>query len=81
VEWLVLSVFLSLALTVALHVLVRLFPGAAGRAASWFESKAAPRADERTEPGSRVRAIVPWRVMIVGSIILTIVVNLLLWAK
>lgn len=68
VRWLVLSVVLSLVLTVLLNVALRLFPGAAFRA---------PRPE--VEGGQRIRVFVPWKAMILVSVLLTILLNLLLW--
>jgi hypothetical protein len=79
-QWLVVSIVLSVVLTVVLNVALRLFPGAGRRIGEGID-----RAIERHEPPpggehdrSRVRVIVPWRLMIVGSLVLTLVLNLLL---
>ena len=80
-QWLWLSVVLSLVLTVALNVVVRLFPGGARRAANWFHDLSAQRVDAPTRSRGHVEVIVPWKTMIAVSILLTIAVNVLLWAK
>lgn len=73
--WLVASVVLSVVLTVILNVGARLFPDAGRRAAR--------RIDESTwgrDPRDRsIRVWAPWKVMILASAVLTIVLNLLLW--
>lgn len=77
-SWLVISVALSIVLTVVLDVGLRVFPSATRRTTSavtkprWI----APGATRTS--GKRVRVWAPWKVMIVGSLILTIVVNLAL---
>jgi hypothetical protein len=81
VQWFVVSVVLSLVLTLALNILVRLFPGGARRATNWFDDLGAPRAQARTRSRSGVRVIVPWKAMVAVSIALTVVINVLLWAK
>ncbi len=68
-RWLVLSVALSLVLTVLLNVGLRLFPGASSRRAP------RPQAAE----GQRIRVFVPWKAMVLVSVLLTILLNLLLW--
>ncbi len=79
-NWLVLSIVVSVVLTVVLNLAIRLFPGAADRGArrmdDWVERQTAPR-DTATDPG--VRVIVPWKAMLIGSLVLTIGLNLLLW--
>ena len=76
--WIGVSIALSVVLTIALNIWVRMFPNAARRVArevtesSWTSSR---------EPGSshRVRVWAPWKAMILGSLILTILLNLVLW--
>jgi hypothetical protein len=81
VQWLLLSVVLSLVLTLAVNILVRLFPGAARRSVDWFDDLSAQHADEPTGSRGRVRVVVPWKTMIAVSIALTVAINVLLWAK
>jgi glycerol uptake facilitator-like aquaporin len=77
--WLGISIVLSLLLTIVLNVGLRMFPDAGRRAARGLAPPSLPGADEGRERNHRVRVWVPWKAMIVGSVILTIVVNLLLW--
>jgi hypothetical protein len=72
VNWLVTSIALSVVLTVVLNVALRAFP----RAGERLDEKLVRAADEHPNGG----VIVPWKAMIVGSIVLTIGLNLLLWA-
>lgn len=80
-QWLLLSVVLSLVLTLALNIVVRLFPGSARRAVNWFDDPSTQHADEPTTSRSGVRVVVPWKTMIAVSIVLTVAINVLLWAK
>jgi hypothetical protein len=71
VQWLAASIVLSIVLTVVLNVALRAFPRAGeqiGRTLTELEQK-------RPEGG----VYVPWKAMIVVSVLLTIGVNLLWW--
>jgi hypothetical protein len=77
VQWLAVSVVASLVLTVLANLAIRLWPGAAEkgtrRLAEWSERQEPPDA----RPG-QARVIVPWKAMLIGSIVLTIVLNVAL---
>ena len=66
------SIVLSIVLTVVLNVVLRLFPDASERAA---------RRVEGLGTAGRTRVFVPWKAMIVVSLLATLVLNLLLWAR
>lgn len=76
----------SLMLTIGLNLAIRLVPGLPDRLGRWMASLAAPPPpapgeatgpDDRSgRPARRVRVIVPWKAMIVGSIVLTAALNL-----
>ena len=70
-QWLVVSIVLSLVLTVVLNVALRAFP----RAGQQVGRKLDELVDARPEGG----VYVPWKAMIVASIVLTIGLNLFLW--
>ena len=87
-SWLVLSIVASVVLTVALNLAIRLFPGMADRGRrsldDWVERQAVDRHPSdrgTTEPGrnSSVQVYFPWKAMLIGSLILTVALNLLLW--
>ena len=79
-QWLVISVGLSLILTVLLNVALRAFPGAGHRIARSLTTFTSPTADDtRTDDRRAGRVFVPWKAMILASLILTVVVNVLLW--
>lgn len=75
-QWLAVSLVLSVVLTVVLNVGLRLFPRAGdeiGRRMTDFATR------PMEEPGDgRVRVWFPWKAMLVGSLILTVLVNVLL---
>ncbi len=78
-SWLVLSIVASVVLTVALNLAIRLFPGFAERGRrgldDWVERQSAAR-----EPSdSHVQVFAPWKAMLIGSLVLTVALNLLLW--
>lgn len=70
-RFLVTSLVLSIVLTVVLNLVVRSFPDAANRGARRLDQWAS------TPDNRRVRVYFPWKAMVVGSIVLTILVNLL----
>jgi hypothetical protein len=78
-RWLATSVVLSLALTVVLNLALRAFPRAGGRLARRLDDLASPTVDDPRRDERRVRVYVPWRAMIIASVVLTIVLNLVLW--
>jgi len=77
-HWLIVSIVLSIVLTVAVNLFFWLFPGAGrgiGDAVGRFAEDADRRAAERGDD-SRVRVIVPWKAMLIGSLLLTVALNL-----
>lgn len=80
VNWLVFSVIASVALTVVLNLALRLIPGAGDRATRRMATWAANEPDERYDRSPdqrRVRVFFPWKLMLIGSLLLTVVVNAL----
>jgi hypothetical protein len=82
-RWLALSVGLSIVLTVLANVWLRASPGARRRVGEALEDLAPPApADEQAhEHDRRLRVIVPWKAMLIGSLALTIVINIILLAS
>jgi hypothetical protein len=85
-QWLVVSIVLSIVLTVVVNFVLWLFPGAGRRVADGF-GRLAENADRWStkgdgahvaEGGSHVRVFVPWKAMLIGSIVLTVAINVLL---
>jgi hypothetical protein len=79
-SWLVVSLVASLVLTVLLNAVLRLSPRARQGLETGVERLVdhapPPRTDELDQP--RVRVIIPWKLMLIGSILVTVVVNLFL---
>ena len=80
-DWLLVSVIGSIALTLALNLLPMLFPNASRRARERLldEMREHQRRIDAPEPGPRVRVFFPWKAMLVGSLVLTVLVNLVGW--
>lgn len=72
-QWLVVSLVLSAVLTVLLNVAVRVFPGRGERAAQRLAEPRRPRDDRG------VQVFVPWKAMLLASVVLTIAINVVLW--
>ena len=70
-QWLAISIGLSIVLTVVLNVAVRAFP----RASEHIGQKLAELGEGRSERG----VYVPWKAMIIVSVVLTIALNVLWW--
>jgi uncharacterized protein YjeT (DUF2065 family) len=77
-QWIVVSIVLSIVLTVVINLALWLFPGAGRRIADGL-GRLADNADRTADDrrGSHVRVIVPWKAMLIGSIVLTLALNLL----
>lgn len=78
-SWLVISIVLSIVLTVVLNAGLRLFPAANRRATQAVTKPDWSSADETRTSDRRIRVWTPWKAMILGSLMLTIVFNLVLW--
>jgi hypothetical protein len=83
VQWLWFSLIASVVLTVVLNVAIRLWPGAAERGAERMDDWASrqPSSELGSDRGVSdrgVRVIVPWKAMLLGSLLLTVVLNVLI---
>ena len=76
------SVIASVVLTVVLNVAVRAFPGTTRRLYQRAARSAERSYDERSASPNRanVRVIVPWKAMLIGSVVLTVAINIVLFA-
>ena len=79
VDWLVVSLVLSVVLTVLLNVGLRAFPGVRDRVARSLAELTTPSIDDAHSRDRRVRVYVPWKAMILVSVVLTLLVNFVLW--
>ena len=81
VDWLFLSLVLSVVLTVVLNIVLWVFPGLGDRIAQSFERLATRAPVDAGKDERRVRVFVPWKAMVIASVVLTILVNLVLWLR
>lgn len=77
-DFILYSIVGSVVLTVLLNVLPLIFPNAAAKAQRKLEENA-KRAIEQHEDDAqpRVKVFFPWKAMLIGSIVLTVLVNLI----
>jgi hypothetical protein len=74
------SIVASIVLTVLLNVLPLIFPDSAAKLQKKIEENARhaiEQHEDATRP--RVKVFFPWKVMLIGSIVLTLLVNII-WA-
>lgn len=80
-QFLIVSIVASVVLTVLLNVALRAFPRSAERlderVTRLTERPSSPAHDET----GRVRVVFPWKAMLIGSLVLTVVLNLLLMLR
>jgi hypothetical protein len=83
VDWLLISIVASVILTIVLNVALRAFPGAGRRMETW----AAPGPQDRYDPSDRlprpssrrrVTVFFPWKAMLIGSLVLTLLLNMVI---
>lgn len=77
-DWLARSLLVSLALTVLLNVALRWWQRRPRRPVSQHPQPPAWRLPEPTWQSERVKVWVPWKAMLVASLVLTVVLNLAL---
>lgn len=87
-NWLVTSLMVSVVLTVALNLIPRLFPNATRKAGAKLQQQMQQTdegshryGDSDSEMGDRrpsggVKVFFPWKAMLIGSVLLTVVLNL-----
>ena len=76
-HWLVVSIILSVVLTVVLNIGLRLFPDAGER----IVRRVSERANFDGASRSEGRVFVPWKAMLIASVVLTVVINLVIWIR
>ena len=72
------SIIGSIVLTIAMNVLPLLFPNAAAKVQRKIEDnarRAIEQHEDDTQP--RVKVFFPWKAMLIGSLVLTVLVNLI----
>ena len=77
-NFIIYSIVASVVLTAVLNILPLLFPNAAAKVQKKIEENAR-KSIEQHEDGTRPRVTVffPWKAMLIGSIVLTVLVNLI----
>jgi hypothetical protein len=73
------SIVASIVLTIVLNVALRLFPSASRRMHEAVVRRAERPAYESGRP--KVRVIFPWKTMLIGSLLLTLLINAVLLAR
>lgn len=79
-DFILYSIIGSVVLTVVLNVLPLLFPNASANIQRKLEENARRSIEQHeddTQP--KVKVFFPWKAMLIGSIILTVLVNLIGW--
>ncbi len=72
------SIIGSIVLTIALNVLPLLFPNAADKLQKKIEENARRTIEQHEDNNQpRVKVFFPWKAMLIGSIVLTVLVNLI----
>ena len=81
-DWLIVSIVGSVVLTVLLNLLPMLFPKTARRAQERMIEEIHKQhdwEDDATRAGPAVKVFFPWKAMLVGSLVLTVLINLIGW--
>jgi hypothetical protein len=77
-NFIIYSILASVLLTAALNILPLLFPDAAAKVQKKIGENARQAIEQHEDDGRpRVKVFFPWKVMLIGSIVLTILVNLI----
>ena len=75
-SFLLTSLIASVVLTLALNLLPALFPKAAARTERKLRDAIDRQHTDRMDPDTpRVRVFFPWKAMLIGSVVLTVLVN------
>ena len=77
-NFIIYSIIASIVLTVVLNVLPLLFPNAAAKLQKKLEENARKAIEQHGDVSRpRVKVFFPWKAMLIGSIVLTALVNLI----
>jgi hypothetical protein len=77
-NFIVYSIVASVVITVALNVLPLLFPNAAAKIQKKIEENARRAIEQHEDAGRpRVKVFLPWKAMLIGSIVFTLLVNII----
>ncbi len=76
-KFFLMSLIVSIVLTLTLNLLPTLFPNAAAKAEHKIVEKMQESHANRLDPNTpKVRVLFPWKAMLIGSLLLTVLVNL-----
>ncbi len=79
-DFILYSIIGSIALTLLLNVLPLLFPNAADKLQKKIEENARSSIEKHKDNNQpRVKVFFPWKAMLIGSLVLTVLVNLIGW--
>ncbi len=81
-NWLIVSIIGSVVLTLALNLLPMLFPKTARRAQEKMIEEIQKKhqwEDDAGRPGPSIKVFFPWKTMLIGSLLLTVVLNAFNW--
>lgn len=81
-NWLIVSIVGSFVLTVLLNVLPMLFPKTARHVQERMIEEIQKQhawEDDDARPGPAVKVFFPWKAMLIGSLVLTVLINLIGW--
>lgn len=77
-NFLLTSLIGSVVLTLALNLLPALFPNAAAKAERKIVEKMQNTHKDRLNPNTpKVRVFFPWKAMLIGSLVLTVLINII----
>jgi hypothetical protein len=77
-NFIIYSIVASVVLTAVLNILPFLFPNAAAKVQKKIEENARQAIEQHEDEGRpRVKVFFPWKAMLIGSIVLTVLVNLI----
>lgn len=77
-DFILYSIIGSVVLTTLLNILPLIFPNAAAKAQRKIEENARRAIEQHEDDGQpRVKVFFPWKAMLIGSIVLTVLVNLI----
>lgn len=79
-DFILYSIIGSVVLTVLLNVLPLLFPNASDKLQRKIEENARKSIDQHQDDNQpKVKVFFPWKAMLIGSLVLTVLVNLISW--
>lgn len=77
-NFIIYSIVASIVLTVVLNILPLMFPNAAAKMQKKIEENARQAIEQHEDSNRpRVKVFFPWKTMLIGSLVLTVLVNLI----